>query len=83
MDPLVHYRLSRRFSAERHSRHAVLNDVVKWALYTVALSPVFEPLGMDRGDAKIPYDITLSSHLHMPKVYTGIVPAWIPLPKPT
>ena len=45
--------------ADRHPRHAALNDVVKRALQRVGLPSVLEPPGLDRGDGSRPDGITV------------------------
>ena len=56
MDKLGTHELSCRFSAGRHYRHAMLNDILHRALSS---ANVPEPTGLDRADGKRPDGITM------------------------
>ena len=59
MDARGLHGLSCRFSAGRHPRHAVLNDVIRRALQSAGIPSVLEPVGIDRGDGKRPDGLTV------------------------
>ena len=51
--------LSCRFSAGRHPRHNILNDLIKRSLDSAGIPSLLEPVGLDRGDGKRPDGITV------------------------
>ena len=59
MDTLGTHGLSCRFSAGRHFRHAMLNDILHRALSSTNVPSRLEPTGLDRADGKRPDGITM------------------------
>ena len=59
VDRLGHHGLSCRYSAGRLPRHANLNDVVKRGLTAAGVASILEPLGLDRGDGRLPDGLTV------------------------
>ena len=44
-------RLSCKSSAERHSSHAVLNDIIKLSLQSSGIASILELVRLDRGES--------------------------------
>ena len=59
VDTLGTHGLSCRFSAGRHFRHAMLNDILHRALSSANVPSRLEPTGLDRTDGKRPDGITM------------------------
>ena len=59
MDTLGTHGLSCRFSAGRHCRYAMLNDILHRALSSANVPSQLEPTGLDRADGKRPDGITM------------------------
>ena len=59
MDMLGTHGLSCHFSAGRHFRHAMLNDILHRALSSANVPSWLEPTGLDRADGKRPDGITM------------------------
>ena len=59
MNTLGTHGLSCRFSAGRHCRHAMLNDILHRALSSANVPSQLEPTGLDRADGKRPDGITM------------------------
>ena len=53
------HRLSCRFSAGRHIRHTMLNDIIQKALSAARIPATLEPGGLARSDGKRPDGLTL------------------------
>ena len=59
MDTLGTHGLSCCFSAGRHFRHAMLNDILHRALSSANVPSRLQPTGLDRADGKRPDGITM------------------------
>ena len=59
MDQWGHHGLSCKKSRGRQGRHSALNESIQRALGSAKVTSILEPPGLDRGDNKRPYGLTI------------------------